>query len=156
MIALAGCGGGGAPVDEYPDLLIGKWDCTANEAEDGIRIKMTLDSEYRRNGTAKASGTIDLSFGSSNVILNMDSEGPWELDGKTLSEGISAFDIKVASMTGPEANQMGRNGIERMLGEEMQQEIDSGVSEPSTITHLSENKLVMKTVKDNYEVNCTR
>ena len=156
LLALSGCGGSGAPAEQYPELIIGNWDCTVNASEPELKMSMAFESIYRRDKTGDSEGTADMEFGNSKVSMYISASGPWKIDGNILSEGISDFDVEVTSMSGAEANALGRNEIAKFMTDGLQEEVRSGNMTKSEITYLDANKLVLRDLEDDLKTNCTR
>lgn len=135
----------------YENLIVGNWATTAPMivSEDGITITFTeLNSTYNKNHISYSDGIMLISGNmfSQDLEMSIAIKASWTIEGDTLTETMTAADIKMKSVI------PGIPDISEIIGQQM---IAEG-AKTSTILSLSAKTLVLEENESDLKITMIR
>ncbi|PHR92366.1 MAG: hypothetical protein COA69_08285 [Robiginitomaculum sp.] len=135
----------------YESLIVGNWETTApmTVSEDGITITFTeLNSTYNKNHISYSNGImlISSSLFPQDLEMSIAIKANWTIEGDTLTETMTAADIKMKSVI------PGIPDISEVIGQQM---IAEG-AKTSTILSLDAKTLVLEENESDLKITMIR
>ncbi|MGI9280354.1 MAG: hypothetical protein ACR2PX_12125 [Endozoicomonas sp.] len=136
-----------SPIAITNDNLVGSWLCEASVAMEQGKMHYVSTENYLKDGSSKSEGSMKLSFGHPNIPdleYSITGAGTWQLDGKELTETLTALDVK--NLTDPKFDQFIN----------LKDMIPMNVPETSLITRLTQSTIAIKAGDSEEILECKR
>lgn len=127
-------------------LVTGTWICLLEIEENGVKISITTEDNYVRNGRSNSFGTLMVKFSLDMPEMEYFIAGSaiWKIDGKYLITELT--DIKIKNLSHPDFDK--KFNLESMF--------PKNISESSEIIELSNSKLSLKSEADGTVYSCIK